>query len=864
MHDKNLTEVLQSLDTDSTAGLTDTEARLRRTKHGDNMLPSKRPIGIVRRFFSQFADMMTIILLVAAAISFAMALWQGEDVWDCIIIVAIVILNAALGTAQEHKAQKSLQALKQLSARKVRVLRDGVVTIIDSEELTFGDIILLSAGDIVPADCRLVEGAGVTVNEAALTGESLNVTKNANAKLKADTPLAQRSNILYCGTFLQKGNCKAVVYAIGAQTEMGKIASLLRDTADRATPMQQRLKKLSALIGALCLAVCAAVMIVALVKGISTMKPDEHITTVLIRILLDSISLAVAAIPEGLLAIVTIVMARGVQTLAQNRAVVRRLPAVETLGSATVICSDKTGTLTMNAMHLQYVYDGKLYDIDSNTKLSDSAKHVLRLSALCCELTEQGTTSSDATEAAIIECAQTLGIDYGGERIAEYPFDSDRKKMTVITRDQKGLLSVTKGAPDIMARDCVNGGKFVKQCAQLSARGYRVLAVAVKRVDQSVTQQKAESGMTLVGLIAMIDPPRPEVKQAVATCRSAGIRPVMITGDSVDTATEIARQLGILRTDDIVLSGMDLSTMTDSQLDKCVDKVAVYARTTPADKLRIVEALQRQGEVVAMTGDGVNDAPALKRADIGCAMGKTGTEVAKSTADMVLTDDNFATIVEAVATGRNVFDNIRKAVFYLLSCNVGEVLTVFLSLLIFDVSPLCSMQLLWINLATDGLPAVALGMQQREQDVMNRPPQKLNEGLLSKRQWWLVCIYGVLMSLLAIAAYAVGNATDAVTATTMCFAVLAISQLFFAYETRVKQSALLQKPSAFMVISLLVSLLLVLAVIYIRPLATLFGMTSLSAVQFGACIALALVPLAITEMYYPLQGLRVRKLQPVK
>lgn len=849
MHDKSLANVLQQLNTNAKDGLTDNQATSNYQQYGANTLPAKQPKPLIVRFLQQFGDFMTIMLIISAVVSMAVGLWQGENnILDCVTIIAIVVLNAILGTVQEYKAQKSLDALQKLSAKQVRIIRNGHQQVIDSKLLTVGDIILLSAGDIVPADCRIIECTSLTVNEAPLTGESLNVCKNANARLKADTALAQRVNCVYSGTFVERGSSKAVVFAVGKHTEMGKIATMLTDTVERTTPMQKRLKKLSGLLGLLCLLVCGAVMAVALTKAL-TGNHQGSLASVFVKVLLDSISLAVAAIPEGLPAIVTIVMARGVQTMATNRAVIKRLPAVETLGSATVICSDKTGTLTMNAMHLKYVFDNKLHDVDT---ISVGAQSVVRLAGICCEQTDDLNYITDATEQAILQCARQLSLDITAKRIEEYAFDSNRKKMTVVIQSNDKLLSITKGAPEMVLKCCAgDNSAYYKQAVELSKRGYRVLAVATKQLSKNaVTQYDAEQNMTAKGLIALIDPPRKEVKQAVATCKRAGIRPVMITGDSVYTATEIARQLGIAGSDDIVMEGNQLSSLTDSQLDKIIGKVAVFARTTPADKLRIVKALQRQGEVVAMTGDGVNDAPALKQADIGCAMGKTGTDVAKNTADMILTDDNFATIVEAVATGRNVFDNIKKAVFYLLSCNVGEVLTVFFALLLFDVSPLCSMQLLWINLATDGLPAVALGVQQRERNVMDRPPQHIGEGLMKRRQWGILCLYGVLMATLSLFAYFVGSKTSSTVASTMCFAVLALSQLFFAFETSTQQSAFSVKPSKFLLISLLISALLVVVVIYIPPVADVFGMTTLNFAQMLACVLLAVVPLVVTEISY--------------
>ena len=728
-HDTDLSELLRTLSTDPASGLTDADAAARLARDGENRLREKKKKSMFLRFLDQFKDVMILILLAAAVVSFVVACSSGEasEFFEPILIVAIVIANAVMGVLQESKAEKALDALKNLSAPHARVLRDGKESVVEAKDLVTGDVILLEAGDFVPADARLLTAASLKCEESALTGESVPAEKDAQAAVASDAPLGDRRNMVYSGCSVTYGRATAVVTATGMNTEMGKIANLLDSSEDTQTPLQKKLANLGKYLGILALAACAVVFVVGLLNGMEVMD-----------IFMTAVSLAVSAIPEGLPAIVTIVLAIGVQRMVKRNAIIRRLPAVETLGSASVICSDKTGTLTQNRMTLTHAYaDGAAAPEAISSDNSESVRRLLRLAALCCDgsVTFTGDTEQhigDPTETAILVAAHKNGMDKDdlnaqSPRIAELPFDSDRKLMTTVNRIDGQNIVIVKGAFDVLASRCVSGDleSARRVCDEMSDQALRVLAVAAKRIDalpDAPTSDVLERDLTLLGLVGMIDPPRPEAREAVKQCRRAGIKPVMITGDHVVTASAIARDLGILQPGDEAVTGAQLQKMTDSELDSRVRSISVYARVSPEDKIRIVRAWQRQGEIVSMTGDGVNDAPALKAADIGCAMGITGTDVAKGAADMTLTDDNFSTIVSAVREGRGIYDNIKKAVGFLLGTNIGEILTVFLAMVCWHKSPLLSMQLLWINLVTDSLPAIAIGMEAVEPDVMDRKP----------------------------------------------------------------------------------------------------------------------------------------------
>ena len=675
-------EVLTELSSDMEKGLPQSEAQKRLEKYGPNRLKEGKKKSNLQRFFDQFKDVMILILLAAAAISFVVACTEGEpmEFFEPVLILLIVVLNAVMGMLQESRAEKALDALKNMSAPHARVLRDGTEAVIDASELVPGDIIHLEAGDFVPADARLLKSSALKSEESALTGESVPSEKDAEAQVKENAPLGDRTNMVFSGCSITYGTATAVVTATGMDTEMGRIANLLEGSDDGQTPLQKKLAQLGKYLGILSIAACVIIFIVGLMSGMPMME-----------IFMTAVSLAVSAIPEGLPAIVTIVLSIGVQRMVKKNALIRRLPAVETLGSASVICSDKTGTLTQNRMTLVRAYvDGSANCEDISQSNSEQVKKLLRYGTLCCDgsvVFEDGKEKhiGDPTETAIVLAAHKNGmpkedLNRTYPRLAEIPFDSDRKLMTTVNWIDGKNIVIVKGAFDMLEMRCIAGDLEAARLMneRMSKDALRVLAVAYKEIDQvpeSPSSQELENGLTLMGLVGMIDPPRPEAKEAVAVCRRAGIRPVMITGDHVVTASAIAAQLGILKSGDKAITGVELDAMTEEELDAEVEKISVYARVSPENKIRIVRAWQRKGQVVSMTGDGVNDAPALKAADIGCAMGITGTDVAKGAADMTLTDDNFATIVDAVREGRGIYANIRRVVGFLLGTNIGEVIT---------------------------------------------------------------------------------------------------------------------------------------------------------------------------------------------
>ncbi len=819
-------------------GLTEAEAAERLARDGENVTEHKSKRGFFRRFFAQFGDLMIVILLVAAALSFGMAIYSGDksDLLEPLIIVAIVFCNAILGTVQEYRAERSLEALKKLTSPKTKAVRDGVVRLLESSNLVVGDVCLFEAGDVVTADCRLLFAEGLFVNQSALTGESVPVEKLAATQVGRNKDAGK----VFCGSLVTKGRCVAEVTATGKSTELGKIADMLSDSGETLTPLQQKLKQLSKVIGVVCLAVCLLVLVIGFVKGVKNNR-GAPLTTVFVDVLLTSVSLAVAAIPEGLPAVVTVVLAKGIERMASKNAVVKRLTAVEALGSATVICSDKTGTLTQNKMSLVGVFDGKSYVL--RDKLDNS--ELVEAFCWCSDAVQNqsGEWLGDPTEIAV---ASLRREKRPSERLFEIPFDSNRKLMTVVVKSEGRYFAVTKGSLEAM-KGATNIAQFEKPYRMYTKKGLRVLALCVKEVGHTFPRSQAlERNLTVSALFTIVDPPREEATRAVAVCRSAGIRAVMITGDNLDTAKEIARELGILR-DDEAVDGETLAAMSDSELKDKVKNIAVYARVTPTDKLRIVSAWQACGAVVAMTGDGVNDAPALKAADIGCAMG-SGTEVAKDAADLILADDNFATIVDAVSLGRSVYENIKKSVTYLLTCNIGEVLSVFLALIIWSVSPLSAMQLLWINLVTDGLPGLALGIYKQESDVMDRPPKLKNETFFSGGGGRRVAMGGVLFAASTLAGYAVGNTVSYAAACTMAYLVLSVSQLFFVLEMRNDKGLFRGGVTRFMAASFAISLAMVAVVAFVPPLQKSFGLTLLPWHFYLTAIAFSLLPTLFHEL----------------
>ena len=849
-------QVLSALHADREHGLTAAEAEKRLQEYGTNVLKEKKKKTNLQRFLDQFKDVMILILVAAAIVSFVIAWIEGDAkaFFEPCLILLIVILNAIMGVLQESKAERALDALKGLSAPHARVLRDGQEQIVDAASLVPGDIIRLEAGDFVPADARLLQSAGLKSEESALTGESVPAEKDALQAVPADAALGDRANMVFSGCSITYGTAAAVVTATGMQTEMGKIAGLLSGEADTQTPLQKKLAALGKNLGFLALAACAIIFVVGLLNGIPVME-----------IFMTSVSLAVSAIPEGLPAIVTIVLSIGVQRMVKKNAIIRRLPAVETLGSASVICSDKTGTLTQNRMTLQKAYlNGAADAIESG---SEDARALIRMASLCCDGTvtfnADGTAThiGDPTETAIVYAAHQFGdtkenLNAAFPRIAELPFDSDRKRMSVVVETEGRQIVITKGAFDGIAPLCSAGdterGRVVNDA--MSREALRVLAIGVREIDalpQPLTPENLETDLTFLGLLGMIDPPRDEARDAVAVCREAGIRPVMITGDHVVTASAIAKSLGILQEGDLAITGAQLDAMSDAELDDTVEKVSVYARVSPENKIRIVKAWQKKNQVVAMTGDGVNDAPALKAADIGCAMGITGTDVAKGAADMTLTDDNFATIVDAVREGRGIYANIKKVVGFLLGTNIGEVITVFAAMLIWHKSPLLSMQLLWINLVTDSLPAIALGMEGVEDGVMRQKPKPKNEGIFAHGLGVRVVLQGVMFALLSLAAFQLGWQLTGELAggQTLAFMTLSLSQIVQAFNMRSDRS--LFKIGFFtnrkLNMACLASVALV-ALVLFTPLSIPFGLMTLAPQLYLIGLALSLVPLFVMEL----------------
>ena len=856
-HSETLSKIIKSLETNAKTGLSGTEAKARLAQYGQNKLMEKKRRSNLQRFLIQFKDVMIIILIIAAIISFGIAFYEGEGFFEPLLIMLIVILNAIMGVIQENKAEKALDALKKLSSPHSRVIRDGKESIVESAYLVPGDIVILEAGDITPADVRLIDSSNLKSDESALTGESVAVEKDCDAIVTPDAALGDRFNMLFSGCSITYGSAKAVVTGTGMQTEMGKIADLLQSDDNQTTPLQVKLAELGKYLGIAALVACGVIF------GIGILDKMD-----ILDMFMVSVSLAVSAIPEGLPAIVTVVLAIGVQRMAKRNAIVRRLPAVETLGSASVICSDKTGTLTQNKMTLTKAYDSEsdtLEEISSDN--SEAIRTLLSYATLCCDGKVEFAGGKekhmgDPTETSIIVGAHKNGIDQAElaarcPRLATLPFDSDRKLMTTVNVIDKKNIVIVKGAFDMLEKRCTSGDTETARTLvnTLSADALRLLAVAYKEIEtvpEKPTSEELETGLTLMGLVGMIDPPRKEAGEAVALCKKAGIKVVMITGDHVITAGAIAKELGILNPGEMAITGKELAQMGDDELKAKVRSISVYARVTPSDKIRIVRAWQESGEVVAMTGDGVNDAPALKAADIGCAMGITGTEVAKGAAAMTLSDDNFATIVEAVREGRGIYDNIKKVVSYLLSTNIGEVLAVFFAMLFWRQTPLLSMQLLWINLITDSLPAIALGMEPIGSNVMERKPKSKDEGLFAGGLTLQVILQGTMFAVLTLVAFSIGwkengNLSEG---RTMAFMVLSSMQLVHSFNMRSAYS--LFKIGPFRNKSLnkavLTSALMLLLVLFVPPITSIFALSMLSGRLYAIAILFALVPIPILEL----------------
>ncbi len=853
-HDLSKEEVLSKLSTSIDNGLTSDQITKLQAEYGENKLREKKKKSNIQRFFEQFKDVMILILIAAAVVSFVIACIERnpKEFFEPALILLIVVLNALMGVIQESKAEKALDALKNMSAPHARVIRNGIEEVIDASLLVPGDIIKLEAGDFVPADARLLKSVSLKSEESALTGESVPSEKDAEVVIDQKSPIGDRINMVFSGCSITYGTAIAVVTATGMDTEMGKIANLLDSESDTQTPLQQKLATLGKYLGIMALVACGIIFVVGLINNINPLE-----------IFMTAVSLAVSAIPEGLPAIVTIVLSIDVQRMVKKNALIRRLPAVETLGSASIICSDKTGTLTQNRMTLTKAYvDGEEIELISNQN-SEKVQRLLNFGTLCSDGSviingNEEKHIGDPTETAIVYASYKNGFtkeDLNAKypRLASIPFDSDRKLMSTVNEIDGKLVVIVKGAFDVMALRTISGDleKAKRITNEMSSDALRVLAVGYKIIDkvpENPTSEELENGLTFMGLVGMIDPPRPEAKEAVSVCRRAGIKPVMITGDHVVTASAIAKELGILIDGDMAITGPELDAMTDRELDEVVEKISVYARVSPENKIRIVKAWQRKGQVVSMTGDGVNDAPALKAADIGCAMGITGTDVAKGAADMTLTDDNFATIVDAVKEGRGIYANIKKVVGFLLGTNIGEVFTVFIAMLAWQATPLLSMQLLWINLVTDSFPAIALGMEAVEKDVMDKKPKPKNEGIFAHGLGVRVVIQGIMFATLTLIGYYIGG-VDKIQGQTMAFIVLSLTQVVQAFNMRSEHSLFKIGPFSNKNLNLaaLGSLALVLIVLF-TPLNTIFGLTLLTWDLYLIALGLVLVPLVVMEL----------------
>ncbi|MDD5938027.1 MAG: cation-translocating P-type ATPase [Clostridiales bacterium] len=861
-HSKSREETISALETDRRRGLSSQEAARRLERYGPNELKGRPRENMALRLFRQLRDPMILVLLAAAGLSLLSS--GGEDWLDAVIILLIVAVNAVISISQENSAQKALEALRRMSAPLARVVRDGREQRLPAAQLVPGDLIRLEAGDLVPADARILEAAGCRADESAMTGESVPSDKTAGEGLPADTPLADRHNMVIGSTALTAGHCTAVVTDTGMSSEVGKVAGLLMGQEETETPLQHRMEEISKILSFVCLCVCAVMFGVGLIQGRG-----------ILEMFMTAVSLAVAAIPEGLPAIVTIVLALGVQRMARRGAIVKKLPAVETLGCAGVICSDKTGTLTQNKMTVTRVWAASGGD----------RKLALTVGCLCCDAHwDEGRAVGEPTETAIVEAARKEGLvqaelEKSWSRRGEVPFDSGRKLMsTVHARPGGGFRVCVKGAPDILLERCeispIQKRRALEANDGMAEEALRVLGVAYRDLDRlpgKLTAENLEHGLTFAGLIGMIDPPRPEVKAAVEECRRAGIRPVMITGDHKLTAVAIARELGIFRNGDAAVTGADLDFMPQEALEDSVEQFSVYARVSPEHKTRIVNAWRKRGKVVAMTGDGVNDAPALKAAHIGCAMGRAGTDVAKEAADMILTDDNFATIVSAVAEGRGIYANIKKAIHYLLSCNIGEILTIFLATVLnFHQMPLAPVQLLWLNLVTDSLPALALGVEPVERDVMEQKPRDAHESLFTRRFSLRLAWQGVMVGLLTLTAYWLGEyvlsdpGEASAVANTMAFATLTLCQLFHAFDARSEEQSIFRigvfsNPA--MNRAFLAGLAMQLAVLCLPPLQGVFQTVSMEPAQWAVVLALAAAPVAVCEIAkaWERRGARMKK-----
>lgn len=852
---KELNQVFNELNTRQ-GGLTEDEANKRLEKYGANNLKEKKKESLFIKFIKQFNDFMIIVLIIAAIISAIVAKTNGSgDYIDSIIIIAIVIFNAIMGLIQEEKAEKSLEALKKMSAPNAKVRRNGKIREIEASKVVPGDIVMLEAGNYVPADCRLIDSYNLQIEESSLTGETLPTSKQADIILNANTAMGDLKNMAFATTIVVNGHAEAVVVETGMNTKVGQIAGMIIENESPETPLQKKLGEVGKTLAITCMIICGLIFLIGIWKQIP-----------ITEMFMTSVGLAVAAIPEGLPAIVTIMLSIGVTKMAKKNSIIRKLPAVETLGCSSVICSDKTGTLTQNKMTVTQIRNAV------GLVKNNDRRFILELGTMCTDTIESQEVIGEATEVAITNAAVEINLRkrdlyYQMQRINEISFDSKRKMMTTIHKIGSKYRIITKGAPDVLIKRCskyYQSGRiepiFSKRDAlqeqnQIMAEdALRVIAIAYKDVEKlprEINSETIENELTFVGLIGMIDPPREGVKEAVKTCRKAGIKTVMITGDHLQTAKAIAKELGILRKGDLAINGETLEKMSQQELERNIMRYSVFARVSPEHKVRIVKAFQSTGAVVAMTGDGVNDAPALKNADIGIAMGKGGTDVAKNASDMVLTDDNFVTIVEAVKQGRNIYDNIKKAVHFLLATNIGEIVAIFVGLLLGIKSPLLAIQLLWVNLVTDSLPAIALGLEKAENNIMNRLPRNPRKSLFADGLWGKITTEGVMIGMLTLVAFSIGNNLYSIeVGRTMAFLSLGILELVHSFNIKGEESIFKTGlfENRYLVGAFVLGTLLQVVVVVISPLAQIFDVVPLNSVQWLMTVIISILPVVIVEL----------------
>ncbi|HEM7710106.1 TPA: cation-translocating P-type ATPase [Enterococcus faecium] len=861
---QTIEEVKKVTEADPDTGLSSQEVDERRKKQGLNKFDEAPKESMIKKFFRSLSDFTTIILLVAAVISFYTAFaTEHGDLFEGLLIIAIVVINSVLAIVQEGNAEKALESLQDMNKQTATVIRDGKVTTVESEQLVVGDILVLESGDAISADARLIEASQLRVEESALTGESEAVEKDAAFIAEEDESLGDQLNMVFKGCTVAAGRGKAIVTAIGMATEMGKIADLLNENTMQKTPLQVRLNQLGKRISMIALAAAALVFVIGELQG----EP-------LLEMFMTSISLAVAAVPETLTVIVTLTLAYGVQKMARKHAIIRQLPAVETLGTANVICSDKTGTLTQNEMRVRRVWSKEDEVTNIEDSMTNSAMEILKMAALCTDVTVEQedddlVIKGNPTEVAIVRAVEEnyhtkAELEEKYPRVNELPFDSERKMMTTVHQMGEKYISITKGAFDVLAPRFSSGD--VEQAAivndRFGKRALRVIAVGYATYDeepQDISSEALEKDLRLIGLIGMIDPPRPESKGAIKRAKKAGIKTVMITGDHVVTASAIAKELGILNDPSEALSGSELHQLSDEELDARVKALSVYARVTPEDKIRIVKSWQRTGAVVAMTGDGVNDAPALKASNVGCAMGITGTDVAQSAADMILTDDNFATIVDAVSQGRSVYQNIRKAINFLLSCNISEIFIVLIAMLLGWGAPFTAVQLLFVNVVADGLPGFALGREPAEHGIMDQPPIPKNEGIFARGLLQKIAINAGVFTIVTLFGYYLGSYVDTISpwvdasqhvGQTVAFLILAYSSILHVFNVRSSQSIFkvnLATNKALLEMALL-ALAITTAVALLPFTQKLFGLVHISLNHWFLVGILSIVPIAVNEL----------------